>query len=79
MPKKKKKSTKRRGHAKKSIEKEYYDEVEVTCPVTGKKIKQKVKVTRLKSKYVSPWQRVVSPNNELDAYDSSDEFEDEEK
>lgn len=31
------------------IEEEFYEEIEVTCPNTGKKIKQKVKVTRYKA------------------------------
>lgn len=79
MPKKKRKSSKkRRGHAKKNIEKEYYEEVEYTCPDTGKKLTQRVKVTRLKSKFVSPWQRVVSAND-IDVYDSDLPYEDDEE
>lgn len=77
MPKKKTK--KRRGHAKKSIEKEYYDEIEITCPVTGEKIKQKVKVTRLKSKYASPWKKAIGSPDELDSYDSDEPEYDEDE
>jgi len=35
---------------KPEIEKEYWEEIEITCPDTGKKIKQKVKVTRYKAR-----------------------------
>lgn len=31
------------------IEEEYFEEIEVTCPATGKLIKQKVKITRYKA------------------------------
>ena len=44
QPKLKKKRKDRR------VESEYYDEVEFTDPSTGKKIKQKVKVTKYKTK-----------------------------
>lgn len=43
--------TKKRKSKKKDqrIEKEYFEEIEITCPKTGKLKKQKVKVTRYKA------------------------------
>lgn len=35
---------------KPEIEKEYWEEMELTCPSTGKKIKKRVKITRYKSR-----------------------------
>ena len=36
------------------IEKEYFEEIEVTDPLTGKKIKQKVKITRYRATGSNP-------------------------
>lgn len=68
---KKKKSSKKRGHNKSSIEKEYYEEIEYTCPVRGK-IKEKIKVTKLKSKLVDARQ-TIGGGDELDSYGSADD------
>ena len=43
------KRKKKIGIKKPKIEKEYWEEVEITDPNTGKKIKQRVKITRYKS------------------------------
>ena len=77
MARKKKASKKKRGHNKSSIEAEYYEEIEIDCPIRGK-IKQKVKVTRLKSKLVDARQ-YIGGGDELDQIGSSSSEESEEE
>jgi hypothetical protein len=57
------------------VEREYSDWVEVTDPVTGKKIKQKVKITRYKPKGDGFTKRTTITEEEL-GYDQTDESED---
>ena len=68
-----KKKAKRRGHNKSSIEKEYYEEIEFHCPTRGL-IKQKVKVTKLKSKLIDPYQ-MMGGGDELDSLEEVNEEE----
>lgn len=53
------------------VEKEFYEEIEFDCPVRGK-VKQKVKVKKLKSKLIS-YTQLIKSGDELGSIESSDD------
>jgi transcription initiation factor TFIIIB Brf1 subunit/transcription initiation factor TFIIB len=71
---KKTKKVNNKTHLKRNVEKEYYEEIEFVCKKTGEVIKQKVKVTKFRTKIIDQVP-TIGPAVNIDAIDSSDEDE----
>jgi hypothetical protein len=74
MMAKKKKKVNKKALLKNNIEKEYYEEIEYICRKTGEIIKQKVKVTRYRTRMVDQV-TTIGPAVNIDNIDSDDDNE----